>query len=677
MTTFERLFQPIDIGGLQVRNRIVFPAHGPRIAGQRYLRYLEERLKNGVGLVVVGGIDVQGCGVARVGPPFVPGEADSMYPDPTTEEGAQELDRMLIPEMQAQAAVARRHGAIIFRQLVHSGSYATRHDLRPGISASPVPDEMLGETPHALSVTEIHRFAAAYGRAAARAREAGFDGVEVHACHGLLINSFLSPLTNLRTDEYGGSLENRTRFLREILESIRSRAGSDFPVGVRMPGDERLEGGADAKEMAEIAVSLSPLLSYVSVAGASEGGRKGGVTVPAVMSADFPPGVYADSAGVLRAALDIPVILTGRVTTPEVAERLLRDGQADMVGMVRALLADPEWVTKVRSADTASLRLCTGDNEGCRQRTQFRTRGGGMAIACTVNAAAGREAEFDIEPAVQPGRVVVVGGGPAGMEAARIAHLGGHRVTLFERDAELGGQVRVAALDPRGASLGDAVRYLTGQLQRLGVDVRLNTQATPDLLDGLGADTIIVATGATPAAPRFTVDEPGFVVTAGDVLTGRVQPGKVVCVVAGFDGHRAPGTLAELLAERGHTVHLLTERMFIGESQDPGSNHQMQKRLLEKGVRVSPLTGVVAAADRRVRTFHCLTRAEAVITDVDTVIHVGRTAADGLLRELEARTGGPRVMAAGDCLAPRRILNAILEGARAGAACSQRRPLHL
>jgi 2,4-dienoyl-CoA reductase-like NADH-dependent reductase (Old Yellow Enzyme family)/thioredoxin reductase len=677
MTTFERLFQPIDVGGLEVKNRIVFPAHGPRIAGQRYLRYLEERLKNGVGFVVVGGIEVQGCGVARVGAPFAPGEADSMYPDPTTEEGARELDRILIPEMQAQAAVARRHGATIFRQLVHSGGYTTRHDLRPGVSASPIPDEMLGETPHALSVTEIHRFAAAYGRAAARAREGGFDGVEVHACHGLLINSFLSPLTNVRTDEYGGSMENRTRFLREILESIRSSAGSDFPVGVRLPGDERLEGGADAKEMAEIAVSLSPFLSYVSVAGASEGGRKGGVTVPAVMSADFPQGVYAESAGVLRQALDIPVIVTGRVTTPDVAERLLRDGQADMVGMVRALLADPEWVTKVKSADTANLRLCTGDNEGCRQRTQFRTRGGGMAIACTVNAAAGREAEFDLKPAAKPERVVVVGGGPAGMEAARVAHLAGHNVTLLEREPELGGQVRVAALDPRGASLSEAIRYLSGQLQRLGVDVRLSTEATPDLLGGLRADTVIVATGATPAAPRFTVDEPGFVVTVSDVLTGRVQPGKAVCVVAGFDGHRAPGTLAEFLAEQGHTVHLLTERMFIGESQDPGSNHQMQKRLLEKGVRVSALTGVVSAGSREVRTFHSLTRAEAVITDVDTVVLAGRAAADSLLRDLEAQAGGPRVMAAGDCVAPRRILNAILEGARAGAACGQRPPQHL
>jgi 2,4-dienoyl-CoA reductase-like NADH-dependent reductase (Old Yellow Enzyme family)/NADPH-dependent 2,4-dienoyl-CoA reductase/sulfur reductase-like enzyme len=677
MTTFERLFEPIDIGGLQVKNRIVFPAHGPRISGQRYLRYLEERLKNGVGLVVVGGIDVQGCGVARVGAPFAPGEADSMYPDPTTEEGAAELDRLLIPEMRAQAAVARRHGAVIFRQLVHSGGYATRHDLRPGISASPVPDEMLGETPHALSVTEIHRFAAAYGRAAARAREGGFDGVEIHACHGLLINSFLSPLTNIRTDEYGGSLENRTRFLREILESIRSSAGGDFPVGVRLPGDERLEGGADAKEMAEMAVSLSPFLSYVSVAGASEGGRKGGVTVPAVMSADFPQAVYAESAGVLRSALDIPVILTGRVTTPEVAERVLRDGQADMVGMVRALLADPEWVTKVKSADIASLRLCTGDNEGCRQRTQFRTRGGGMSVACTVNAAAGRESEFDIEPAAEPRRVVVVGGGPAGMEAARVAHLSGHSVTLLEQDAELGGQVRVAALDPRGASLEEAIRYLTRQLQRLNVDVRLNTEATPDLVEGLGADAVIVATGATPARPRFTVHDPGFAVTAADVLTGRVQPGRVVCVVAGFDGHRAPGTLAELLAERGHEVHLLTERMFIGESQDPGSNHQLQKRLIEKGVRVSPLTGVASAGAREVRTFHSLTRAEAVITDVDTVVHVGRTAADGLLHDLEARAGGVRVIAAGDCVAPRRILNAILEGARAGAACGQRAPHHL
>jgi len=667
MPEFSHIFQPIDIGRVRVKNRIVLPAHGPRLSGDRYHRYLEERVKNDVGLLVVGGIDVQGCGSTRLGAAFSATQADTAYPDPTTDEGSRELDQMLIPEMRRQVALAHDHGAVIFRQLVHSGSYATRHDLRPGVAASDVPDEMLGERPHSLTGAEIKRFVTAYGRAAERARETGFDGVEVHACHGLLLNSFLSPLTNRRQDEYGGSLENRTRFVLEILQAIHAAVGDDFVVGLRMPGDERLDGGADAKEMAQIALRLSPLLSYVSIAGASEGGRKGGVTVPAVMSADFPQGAYAEGSAVVKAALDIPVILTGRVTTPDAAERILAAGQADLVGMVRALIADPEWVPKVRAADLTNLRVCTGDNEGCRQRTQFRTRGGGMAIACTVNAAAGREAEFDGGRASDPKRVVVVGGGPAGLEAARVARLRGHDVVLLERDGELGGQVRVAALDPRGATLRESIRFLVAQIERLDIDVRFDTEATPDSLAALGADAVIVATGAHPRPPEFPVRGSASVVTAADVLGGRVTPGRNVCVVAGFDGHRAPGTLAELLAGRGHRVHLLTERMFVGEAQDPGSNHWMQKRLLEAGVTLQPLTGVAEVDGTVLRTFHSLTRHEDRIEAVDTVITVERGSNDSLLRALEDQ-GLANVVGVGDCMSPRRILHAVLEGARAAYA---------
>jgi 2,4-dienoyl-CoA reductase-like NADH-dependent reductase (Old Yellow Enzyme family)/thioredoxin reductase len=663
MTPYPRLFEPLQLGPHTLENRVVLPAHGPRLGGRRYARYLEERLANGVALLIVPGIDVQGLTAVRGGPAFSPTEPDTGFPDPMTDAGARQLDELLLPEIARMAELAHRHGAPCIRQFVHTGTYATRHDMRPGVSASGVPDETLGETPHALTVGEIERFVEGYARAARRARDGGADGIEVHACHGLLLNNFLSPLTNRRTDRYGGSVENRMRFVREILEAIRAEVGADLVVGLRMPVDERVEGGARVEEWATIARGLAPLLTYISVAGASEAGRKGGVTVPAVMSADFPEAVFAEGAGAIRAASGLPVIATGRMTTPEVAERVLEQGQADLVGMVRALIADPAWVAKARAGDRESLRVCTGDNEGCRQRTQFRTRGGGMAIACTVNAAAGREAEFDFAPVAEPRRVLVIGGGPGGMEAARVARLRGHDVVLYEREQRLGGQVRVAARDPRGANLEASVAFLELQLRRLDVDVKLGVELDAAAVSELGADLVVVATGARPAPPRFDAGE--MVVSARDVLTGAATVGRRVCVVAGFDGHRGPGTLAELLAERGHEVQLLTERMFVGEAQDPGANHAMQKRLLEQGVTLKPLTGVVAATDGAVTTIHALTRREERIEQVDTVVTVERAAHDELLRALDERGAG-NVVAVGDCLAPRRVLHAVLEGARAG-----------
>lgn len=666
MTRFASLFQPIRIGGVEVPNRVVLPAHGPRLAGERYDRYLEERVQHGLGMVIVGGLDLHGAGTAR---PAVATwtEPDSPNPDPTTPEGKAELDRILIPQMRRHVAMARRHGTVIFKQLVHSGSYYSSPDHLPPMAASDIPDEMRGETPHQLTEIEISRFVSAYADAAVRAREVGMDGVEIHACHGLLLNSFLSPITNRRTDRYGGSQENRMRFLREILEAVQAAAGADFPIGVRLPGDEGVPGGANVTDITAITLALEPMLSYVSVAGASESGRKGGVTTPAVMSADFREGTYQDSSAAIKAALSIPVILTGRVTTPDAAERLVREGRTDLIGMVRAMIADPSWLSRVREDDVSNLRICTGDNEGCRQRTQMRTRGGGMAIACTVNAAAGREAEFDITPTETPGRVLVIGGGPGGMEAARVARLRGHEVVLLERGSELGGQLLIASKDPRGANLLEPVRYLTTQMEHLGVDVRLGTEADAATVKDAQAVAVIVATGARPRPPRFTVTGGASVVTAFEVLSERASVGDRVCVVAGFDGHRGPGTLSELLAEQGSEVHLLTERMFVGEAQDPGANHHMQKRLLEKGVTLSPLTAVTAVDGTTVRVAHALTGRESTVDGIDTVVVVERAADDNLLIELQ-RAGVANLMGVGDCIAPRRVLNAILEGSRAGLA---------
>jgi len=659
---YERLFEPITLGGVTVKNRVVLPAHGPRLPQARYDRYLEERMAGGVGLMVISGIELLGFTVVPPGPAGVT-ELDMGNPDPSTPEGRLALDEVLLPEMRRHAEIAHRHGGLCFRQLVHTGSYSTRADHRPGISPSGVPDEMLGETPHALSIPEIHRLVDSFIWAGERAQRGGLDGVEVHACHGLLLNAFLSPITNRRDDEYGGSTENRTRIVREILTGIRAKVGDGFPIGLRIPGDEYLEGGADAEEMASIGKLLSPLLDYISIAGSSESGRKSGVTVPAVPSAAFPEAVHKTGAGIIRRATGLPVIVTGRVVHPDTAEQVLADGEADMVGMVRALMADPLWLSKLQEGEAEDIRLCTGDNEGCRQRTLMRARGGGMSIACTVNASVGREAEYD-RPLGPSRRVAIVGGGPAGMEAARVASLRGHQVTLFERSAELGGQVRIAVRDPRGKHLESSIRYLERQVRRHGVEIRLETEASAELLREW--DSVIVATGAAATQAAFPVDGVPTV-TAWEVLRGEVEPGEVVCIVAGIDGHRAPATLAELLVEQGHRVHLLTERMFVGEALDPGSAHNLLKRLQLAGVEMHSLTTVAGVAGRTVQTRDSLTHAAGAIGPVDTVVTMARASEDTLLRSLQGE-GMDRVIGIGDCIAPRRILQAVLEGSRAAVA---------
>ncbi len=669
---FPHLFEPVDIGKVKLKNRVVIPAHGPRLPPGRYLRYLEERVKNGVSLIICSDPALTGVSAYTVGPPSpVPssylGGNDVMLPNPARPGGAEFFDEFLTPRMKEEADLAHRHGAACFGQLVHQGGYMTGAHMQAGISPSGEPDELLGETPHELDEQEITDLVRVYGDSAARVQNAGMDGVEVHACHGLLLNSFMSPLSNKRTDRYGGSLENRARFVLEVLTEVRRRVRPDFPIGLRMPGDEFLEGGLTTEDMVAIARLVEPLVDYLNISAASESGRKNGLTVPTVMPYDYPQAVFADAAGAIKAGVGVPVLLGGGIRDPEVAEQVLAEGKADMVGMVRAFIADPEWAKKTRDGEVADLRRCTGDNEGCRKRTLFRAAGGGMPIGCTTNAAAGREEEMQIVPATTKKRVLVVGGGPGGMEAARVAALRGHEVVLCERDNELGGQVRIAIKDPRTVRLGESIHYLIRQMETLPVDVRLGTEVSVDSVTEMAPDAVIVATGSVDKVPSVPGIDGHNVVTIRQVLQDEATVGKRVCIVSGFDGHHGPPSLAELLAERGCEVELITERMLIAEAQDPGQHHFILKRLMEKRVGMHTLTGLKAIDGSTVTVFNSLTRGERTLEGIDTVVLAeGGQSDNTLFRSLKGKVG--ELYGAGDCLTPRRVMHAVLEGSRAGRA---------
>jgi 2,4-dienoyl-CoA reductase-like NADH-dependent reductase (Old Yellow Enzyme family)/thioredoxin reductase len=665
------LLSPVQLGAMQMKNRFFLPPHGDRLPAPRQLRYLEERLRHGVGLIICSQPAAVATWSFSAGPRSrLPegyiGDDDVRLPDPASDEGIAFFDRLLLPQMRQQAELAHRYEAACFAQLTHMGSYAVLNNWQVGLSPSGLADEMLGEPTHALTNDEIAELVAAFGHAASRVQRAGMDGVEISACNGLLLNAFLSPLTNTRQDQYGGSLENRTRFVTETLAEVRRRVGPDLIVGVRIPGDELIPGGLTAEDMVAVAALLRPYVSYLSVGASSESGRKFGLTVPTVMSGEFPEGVFATAAARIRAAVDVPVLLAGGIRDPHIAERILVSGQADMVGAVRAQIADPAWLAKVSSGDIAGIRKCVGDNEGCRTRTQFRTKGTGTSIGCTVNAAVGREEEMEILPAAAPRSVLIVGGGPAGLEAARVAALRGHRVILCEQSARLGGQVPVAALAPGSSELIHAVSDLAVQVERLNVDVRLSTGLDVAGCEKYQTDVIIVATGSRLAADAVPGLDAERILTASEVLQGIRLPGQRVCVVAGLHGHRLPAAIAEWLTDRGHLVTVITERMFLGENQDPAANHHSLARLFERGVHIEPLTGLARASAADLIVFNALTRREHVLGEFDSVVYAaGATPYDEILRALRLSRRRGSVIPIGDCLAPRRIAHAVMDAYRA------------
>jgi pyruvate/2-oxoglutarate dehydrogenase complex dihydrolipoamide dehydrogenase (E3) component len=354
----------------------------------------------------------------------------------------------------------------------------------------------------------------------------------------------------------------------------------------------------------------------------------------------------------------------GRINDPMQAEKILVNGYADMVGMARAFIADPEFANKARDGRTEDIRKCIGCNEGCRYRSLMRSSPG-LPIGCTVNASVGREEEMEIRPAAVRKRVLIAGGGPAGMEAARVADLRGHHVTLYERGAELGGHIAIIARDPNLEERAELVRYLEHELRKSRVEVKLGIEVTPELIAEMKPEAVVVATGSVPYIPQLPgIDSPN-VVTNWQVLRGEVHVGDNILVVGGLNDDLGPPSIAELLADQGKKVEVLSETMMVGYGLEPGTLHVLTRHLLEKGVILSPLTGLKSISGRSIEVSNTFTKEKRNIDGVDTVVlAAGMRANDRLYRELKCRM--KEVYAIGDCLAPRRTINAVLEGSRVG-----------
>ncbi len=662
MSDFKHLFQPINLGSLLVRNRLMMTTHHTRLSEGRNLRYLEERARGGVGLIGIN--SGEGVHHYSVGPGrFVPGHAsdpDVVPLNPATPEGIRHYDDALIPVFRRRAEAVHRHGAVCVGQVLHLG-IAIQHAgaLRLAMGPSEVIDEYDLEVPHELEAEEIAELVRVFAHGARRIKEAGLDGVEIGAAHGYLVNQFLSPHTNRRNDRYGGNPDNRLRFLLEMLEATRELVGPSFPVGVRITGDERFEGGLTLEDVKGLARRLNQHIDFINISGGTHMGlTKDGLKLAYTSPSYVPPGPNVPMAAAIKAVVDIPVIVAGRINDPSLAEGIIAEGSADMVGMARAFIADPEFANKAREGRLEDIRTCIVTNE-CHYVGRRRP------VMCAVNAAAGREEEMDFAPARAKKLVLIVGGGPAGMEAARLAALRGHRVLLSERRTELGGKVSIIARDPNRRQLGDMIVYLHSQLKKLGVELLLGEEITPELVAELAPDAVVLATGAEPYVPPVPGVDDARVVTSMQVLQGEAQVGQKVLVVGGVEDHLPAPSIAEFLADQGKDVELISELLTVGQGIEDATKYLLTKRLLEKGVTLSPLTGLKAIGEESIVVRNTLTRRERRIEGIETVVLAcGSRANTQLARALKGRV--KELHLAGDCLAPRRIFHAVLDGARAG-----------
>jgi 2,4-dienoyl-CoA reductase-like NADH-dependent reductase (Old Yellow Enzyme family)/thioredoxin reductase len=640
------LFEPIAIGTLELRNRLMMTVHGPRLSHTRYLRYLDERSRDValVGLHAIGGVHNFPFGAGTHVPSYG-SDLDAVPPHPLTDDGRRHYDAE-VPLLAELAAVVHANGAKAVGQLFHGGVV---------VGPSPVDDELARGIRHELTTEEIDGFVEACRLAAARALRAGYDAIEVHGAHGYLVNQFLSPAWNQRDDEYGGGLEGRMRFLFQILDAVRAECGDRVPIGVRIPGTEFADGGLTNADMCAIASRLDAWgVAYLNVSSGNYTGLSYGVHLAYVASSYTPQGPNVADAAAIRATVTrTPVIVAGRFVDLRYAEEVVTSGAADMIGLTRALIADPRVVAKTRERRFDDIVTCIGQNE-CHY---------GRTVACAVNPNAGHEDELDLVPAASPQLVLVVGGGPAGMECARVAATRGHRVRLIDAEPTLGGMLRFVGHDPNRAQF---IGFLDGLARRVadaGVDVELGHVVTTDELLASDADVVVLATGSREWTPTVPGIDQHHVVTALSVLTGALRVGAHVVVVGGRDDHFPPLTTADFVAEHAARVTLLSELLAIGQGIEAAGQLMLIRRLLDRGVDLRAMTALQEIGVRYVVVRNVVDNTLSTIDDVDTVVLAcGRRARTDLA---DAAAGAGRaVRLIGDCFSPRRLVDAMLDAAR-------------
>ena len=657
------LWEPVRVGPVTLPNRVFVPAHETqhgdrRRMSERYVAYVAERARGGAGLVMPGGASVHPHGEHI-------GHLPIWSPD-------------CIPDYQMLADAVHAHGdAKVFVQLFHRGIQDPGTDRLDDWHAVPGPSEyaspIYGKVAKPMDDEEIADTVAHYGRSAANMRAAGIDGLELSAGHGYLICQFLSPLTNRRTDAYGGNVEKRARLLFEVLSEVRRQVGGDYPVGIRMSFDELVgETGITPDLAAEILglVLGWGLIDYVNVSGINYHSLHY-LTHPASSGLGA---IFAEHAGRARQIVDgaIPVFVACGITTVEQAAEIVDAGQADAIGMARAHIADPALVTKAKAGHGDEIQRCVGANQGCIRRVVFKGK-----LSCTVNPTAGREFLWGDGPdrTAVAQSVLVVGGGPGGMKAAETAARAGHNVVLMERSAQLGGAIGLLAGLPSRARWAHLVQDLEGSLERLGVDVRLNTEATAEAVVAHGADHVVLATGAVydhtgfsmniPTRPGIPGAEQRWVLDTVQALTDPGAVGQYVVIIDDAGDHVALST-ALALTQTGHTVEIVTAALHAGPNTLlTGELPFVLPPVLEAGVTLTVQSYVQQIDAGEVTIASVWGETEPRTAKADTVI-LNMLRQPNLALHDALAGQGLTVTRIGDCLAPRDVDDAILEGVRTG-----------
>lgn len=656
MTQLPHLFSPITIRNCEIQNRILVSGHMTSfttdgLPNDRYVRYHEARAKGGVGLIVMEASMVSP--EVQVGPAIIQGWRDET-----------------IPWYKKISDAVHQHGTKIFCQAWHNGNQSQSfYSWKNTKGVSGIPSAALGEVPEVLDEDGIKEVIRKYVDFSLRLKEGGFDGVELHFGHGYLPQQFLSPYSNIRTDKYGGSLENRMRFGLELMEAVRNAVGDDFVVGIRSSGDEMTPGGYTLDDMMEIAPiwEENGYIDYINVTVGTY--VSAGAGLPPM---GFPPRPFVYLAAELRQVVDLPVFAAIRIIDPEMAEDIIKNHEADMVVMTRATICDPDMPNKAREGRFDDIRRCIDCNEGCWDQTIHH-----QPITCLQNPETGREGIFKIHPANSPKKVMVIGGGCAGMKAAAVAKERGHHVSLYEKTDELGGAVLIHSKAPSREEMSQVVRFLNHELDRLKVDVHMNTEVDAGLVEQENPDVVILATGAKTISdygpgqvgPFFSlnIEDGAHVVTAEDVLDKKVETGDRV-IIGDFQQYIKGIITADVLADQGKQVTLImpTGTLF---NRAPylveGINFLFHMQILTmKNVAFIPGMMVKGAKPGKVVLRQLLTEQDQEV-DADTLVtSFWRKADTRLYDELKGKSY--QVHKIGDCLSPHRLISAIYQAYKVG-----------